>query len=205
MRCICAVFTHRNALIYTSMSTIDKNKLYIEPLSEKHFAAILHFTDQVIGSNYYTKKDLNDVFTNSQGCSYVLTNADQIFGIRFSYAPETPWVKTMRCLSLHLWQASPEKVAYFKSAFIHPQLRGCGFGKKLALRSIESIKSLKAQAIVCHSHVESPENGSYMYLTNLGFKEVKTWPHFWANIDYLCATCEQKPCICTAKEMILYT
>ena len=43
-----------------------------------------------------------------------------------------------------------------------------------------------------------------LFVSLMGFKEIKNHPLFWNDIDYHCTSCGPKKCICTAQEMILY-
>src|SRR5690606_15188381 len=106
-------------------------------------------------------------------------------------------------LSPHLWKVPIDRVGYFQSLFLHPNVTGQGWGQKLSLAAAQVMKQLKAEAIVCHSWVESPNNSSSRYLLKMGFQPVTRYPHYWIDVDYECTRCG-KPCVCTAEEMILY-
>ena len=64
------------------------------------------------------------------------------------------------------------------------------------------LKDMGAEAVLCHSWMESPENSSQRYLLKMGFQKIKEHPKFWYEIDYFCTRCGPSRCVCTAGEMI---
>lgn len=178
----------------------------IRPLRSLDIAAVKHFTDHAIGKDYYSEKELQGILTRSEKngvmCSLVLLDENgKIHGIRITYPPGCWNHGKGKGLSPELWKIPQEETAYFQSLFIDPALTGQGWGKKLSMRSLESLRSLKARAVVCHSWKESPNDSSGRYLRALGFEVVATHPLYWKDVDYICTRCG-KPCLCTAEEMI---
>lgn len=180
--------------------------MIIRPMQTQDIPAIRAFTDMAIGTNYYSEEELKDIFQksilNGVCCTLVLEDAGKMFGIRITY-PQGNWQKGKgKGLSPAEWKVPQKDVAYFQSLFIHPELTGKGWGKKMSLHAIELLKKLGAKAIVTHSWKESPEDSSGRYLRGMGFRLVATHPLYWKDVDYVCTRCG-KPCLCTAEEMIL--
>ena len=169
---------------------------------EEDIEKLLKLTDDLIGINYYSYQDLYKIYKNGfykgEQLSIIIEDKD-IIGFRFTLAPNT-WLD--KKIAPELWGVKKEEVAYFQSIFIAKHMTGQGIGRIASLKSIEKLKRLGVKAVVCHSHVESPNNSSQKYLLKLGFKNIKEYPLFWSNIDYLCDTCKVNPCKCTAREMI---
>ncbi|MGZ3743567.1 MAG: N-acetyltransferase family protein [Pseudobdellovibrionaceae bacterium] len=165
------------------------------------------FSDEMIGRNYFSEKELEESFSRSQSkglqCSFVLTEKEEILGLRLAYPPGL-WIKGKgNRLSSELWGVPPETVAYFQSLFLAKQVQGQGWGPKLSAASLEAFKKLNAKAVVAHAWKESPHNSSLRYLSKLGFKLLATYPEYWIDLDYECVL-DGRPCRCTAQEMILY-
>ena len=179
----------------------------IRPIEHKDLAAIKEFTDRAIGENYYSRKELEDLWRRSQcgdsQCSFVLEIDNSIQGIRFTFPPGLWSQGKGKGLSPELWPKPLKKTAYFQSLFIAPEWTGQGVGKELSRKSIEVLKELGAEGIVCHSWKESPNDSSGRYFRSLGFQTIKIHPEYWIDVDYLCIKCRSKPCLCTAEEMYL--
>ena len=94
------------------------------------------------------------------------------------------------------------KMSYFKSLFVSGDYQQQGLGKTLSTKSIELLKQMGAEAILCHSWLESPGNSSQKYLQRMGFTDVTTHEKFWYPVDYHCTRCGPAKCVCTAIEMI---
>jgi len=179
----------------------------IRELELKDIPAVKAFTDFTIGKNYFSIEELEGNFRKSasQGvmCSFVLAEAETIFGLRLAYPPGL-WSKGKGSkLRADLWQTPLEKTAYFQSLFLAPAVQGQGWGPKLSAAAIAAFKKLGTEAIVTHAWKESPNNSSIRYLTKQGFQSVATHPEYWVDVDYECVR-DGKPCRCTAEEMILY-
>jgi ribosomal protein S18 acetylase RimI-like enzyme len=178
----------------------------IKPLNKNDLPLLIDFTDHWIGQNYYTQKDLEDIFLQSNlnglNSSLVAWHTDRIIGVRFSLAPGQ-WLESHTSNYSERWGIDKNKVGYFKSLFICDEFRRSGLGSTLSNNSIEILKKMGAQAIICHSWLESPESSSQNYLIKNGFKEVGKHQKFWHHIDYQCTRCGPDRCICTAVEMIL--
>ena len=184
-------------------------ELSIRELKREDLPKVKEFTDTEIGSGYYTLEELDDVFarsqTNATMCSFVLADDPHgtIKGVRLSYPPGQ-WAKGKgKGLHPELWKTPVESVAYFQSLFLSDDLRGRGWGRKLAEASLVALKSAGAKAVVCHAWRESPQDSSRRYLWKLGFQTVAIHPKYWSQVDYVCPLCG-KPCMCTAEEMIKY-
>ena len=166
------------------------------------------FSDEWVGKNYFSEKDLNEIIDLSIkdgfNASFLAIEDNELVGIRLTYAPGS-WVnKIPQGLSPNLWKVEKNEVAYFKSLFIKEEYQGKGLGKKLSYESIKVLLKMGAKAIVCHSWIESPNDSSRRYLKKMGFEKIKEHPLFWSSLDYECVRCTPKKCACTALEMIKY-
>jgi ribosomal protein S18 acetylase RimI-like enzyme len=182
--------------------------LSIRPVVSSDIPVLLSFTDKWIGYNYFGQTELTQYFDQSciddKVCSFVAVNKNDIVGLRLTLAPGK-WIdKNTRGLSPLKWDVDPNKLAYFKSLFIAQDFQGNSLGKELSNASIKVLKEMGAQAILCHSWLESPNNSSQRYLEKMGFEEVERYPLFWEPIDYMCTRCAPSRCQCTAAEMIKY-
>lgn len=179
----------------------------IRELELKDIPAVKAFTDEAIGRNYFSEKELEENYHKSisQGvmCSFVLADGEKIFGLRLAYPPGL-WTKGKgKKLRSDLWRVPQDKAAYFQSLFISDKVQGQGWGPKLSAASIAAFRQLGAEAIITHAWKESPNNSSIRYLTKQGFQSIATHPEYWIDVDYECVR-DGKPCRCTAEEMILY-
>lgn len=166
------------------------------------------FADQTIGLDYYSTRELGDIFERSQlhgeVCSLVLEDKNgQLRGIRITFPPGRWSHGKGEGLTPSAWNISPTNTAYFQSLFIDPKLAHQGWGTRMSLESIKILQRLGALAIVSHSWKESPNDSSGIYLRSLGFKLIATHPFYWREVNYVCPRCG-KPCLCTAEEMIKY-
>lgn len=182
--------------------------MQIRPLHLADLAQIKVFTDKTIGENYFSLEELNECYQksilNGEMYSFVLENDQgQIQGVRLAYPPGA-WSKGKGTkLRPELWNVPQEKVGYFQSLFLSPDVRGSGWGPKLSDAVILHFKAIGTKAIVTHAWKESPNNSSIRYLIKYGFQEVATHPDYWIDVDYDCIR-DGKPCRCTAVEMIKY-
>ncbi len=180
----------------------------IREVSQSDFEPILRFADHNIGVNYFTPEKLEKILAAALQedimCSFVLEDDSGIQGIRLTYPPNQ-WIDRhpSQPVHPHLWRVPPSKCAYFQSLFIAKEYQGQGWGRRLSMASVENLRKLGTQAVVCHSWDESPGNSSRKYLDSLRFAPVISIANFWNKIDYECPRCG-KPCVCTATEMILY-
>lgn len=181
----------------------------IRKLQREDLSAVKTFTDRWIGQDYFSIDELNDVFDLSfldypqNSVSFVAEVDGELAGVRLSFAPGK-WLEKGRGITPEKWKVENSKVAYFKSLFIAEKFQANGLGKKLSNQSIEEIKSLGGEAIVCHSWLESPNNSSQRYLLKMGFEEIQDHQKYWYHIDYECTRCGPQRCVCTAQEMIKY-
>lgn len=178
----------------------------IRPFEKSDIAAVKQFTDEAIGTNYYSLQELEEIFQKSLAhktmCTLLLEIQGKIQGVRITYPPGK-WSKGKgKGLSPQLWPHPMDETAYFQSLFIAEQLTGHGYGKQMSLQAIQILKEIGAKGIVCHSWKESPNDSSGRYLRSLGFTLIATHPLYWKEVDYVCTRCG-KPCLCTAEEMYL--
>lgn len=183
--------------------------MLIREFLPKDIEAVKKFTDQVVGLGYYSVDELTgyqkkSIAVNKEICSFVLIDltTQQIMGLRLAFPPGSWEHGKGSKLRPDLWPTKMSETAYFQSLFVSPKLRGQSWGPKLAKKSIEIFKKLKATGVVTHCWKESPGNSSYKYLENLGFKTIIEYPNYWIDVDYVC-TRDGNPCKCTAIEMHL--
>lgn len=183
--------------------------MLIREFLTQDIAAVKNFTDRVVGAGYYSIAELTDFQNRSIAksgdiCSFVLVGptTSEILGLRLAFPPGNWDHGKGSKLRADLWPTKLAETAYFQSLFVSPKLQGQGWGPKLALKSLEIFKRLKATAVITHCWKESPNNSSYKYLVGLGFKEIIEHPNYWIDVDYVC-TRDGKPCKCTAIEMHL--
>jgi len=180
----------------------------ITPMLDKDLAEVVEFTDKWIGKNYFSKDELKEVLEkgtkDGKTACLLAWVGDDLAGARLTYAPGH-WIdETTRGLSPDIWRVEENRVGYFKSLFVSSDFQKMGIGGKLSRKSIEILKEMGAQAILCHSWLESPGNSSQLYLQKMGFDGVNEFPKFWYEVDYHCTRCGPDRCVCTAMEMIKY-
>lgn len=177
----------------------------IIPFQHDKIDDVKQFTDCWIGQDYFCVEELADVLdlscSSKLNASFLAYDQDLLVGVRLSYLPGA-WVKSARGITPALWPCQVDKVAYFKSLFIAQSAQKKGLGRTLSQKSLDVLKQAGAQAVVCHSWLESPEDSSRRYLQAMGFRSVASHEKFWEPIDYLCTRCTPKPCQCTAVEML---
>lgn len=185
---------------------MNNQSINIVHMTPEMFPKIVGFSDRHIGKRYYSIGDLWEVYGQSItefGCSsFVALDGENIVGIRLTRNHGTGWSGEKK-VRFELWKTSVSTAAYFQSLFLHPDYQGKGLGKELSLKSIEVLKKAGAKSIITHSHVESPNNSSFKYLSKLGFRGIFTHEQYWAEIDYQCSSCNFRPCTCSATEMVL--
>jgi GNAT superfamily N-acetyltransferase len=178
------------------------------PLEIEDLYILKDFTDKWIGENYFSINELEEILKKSKiqnlNCSFKATVDNELAGVRLTLAPGTWITDSTRGLSIKDWKVPKEKVAYFKSLFISDKYQKLGIGKKLSNFSIECLKQMETEAIICHSWLESPGNSSQRYLKSFNFQPVKEYKAFWSSIDYECTKCSPTKCSCTAIEMVKY-
>jgi ribosomal protein S18 acetylase RimI-like enzyme len=184
------------------------NEIKIDPFRESDIPEVKKFTDCWIGENYYSEEELSEIYQLSfkdGKCSSLIAknNENLIVGVRLTYCPGF-WHQDARCITPNEWKVTGSKMAYFKSLFIHEDYQKMGIGKKLSNTSLEIIKEMGGEAILCHSWLESPNNSSQIYLKRMGFVDIKTHINYWYPIDYDCTRCSPEKCVCTAIEMVKY-
>lgn len=181
----------------------------IEEFGPQHIEAVEKLSDEVIGPGYYFRENLLESLEKSKKgentASLVLVgDHGEVLGFRLTYPP-SDWLKEKREDQVRpdLWKVNPDSVAYFKTIFISPKLKGQGWGSKLSMASIEKLRHMGAKAVLCHSWKESPNNSSMRYLEKIGFQSLVEYPEYWKEVDYHCVRCG-KPCLCTATELVFY-
>ena len=189
-----------------------EKEIFIRPLEGSDLKKVQLFTDRWIGKDYYIYSELQDVFKKgNQGAlnaSFIALSGDNVVGVRLTYAPGT-WIESSteifkKGLSTKEWKVLSSKMGYFKSLFVHGDFQGKGIGKVLSNKALSILKEMGAEAVLCHSWMESPENSSQRYLLKMGFQKIKEHPKFWYEIDYFCPRCGPSRCVCTAGEMIKF-
>lgn len=181
----------------------------IRELKKEDLEDVRRFADLHIGQNYFTIDKLEKIYAASlkdgRSCSFVIDDGQGIQGIRLTCQPGQ-WLERHPSQAPHpeLWRVPLSSAAYFQSLFLAKEYQAQGWGRRLSMASIESLRMSKARAVVCHSWDESPGNSSRKYLDRLGFEAVLSIPHFWKEIDYDCEGCHKRPCVCNATEMVLY-
>ena len=180
----------------------------IRPLNEGDLESVKAFTDQWIGKDYYSLEELKNVLTWSKHgdlcASFVALDGEKLIGVRLTYAPGQ-WIPDgARGITPDLWKINEGTMAYFKSLFISGDYQKKGLGRILSTKSIEVLKKMGAEGILCHSWLESPGNSSQKYLIKMGFEDIKAHEKYWYHIDYHCTRCGPERCVCTAMEMAKY-
>ena len=155
----------------------------------------------IFHSKTWIKSLLNPV--RKLWASFVAISDGDLAAVRLTLLPSTWICHFERGLTPARWGIDPTKVAYFKSLFVADEFRGKGLGPQLTEASLKVLREIGAEAVLCHSWLESPETSSQRYLEKIGFELVSEWPKFWYPIDYQCTRCAPARCECTAGEMIL--
>lgn len=183
--------------------------MQIRPFLPSDIPQVKAFTDQVVGAGYYSIEELvenqkKSIASTGEICSFVLVDeaTERIMGLRLAYPPGNWDHGKGSKLRADLWPTALNKTAYFQSLFVSPELQGHGWGPQLSAKALGVFKKLHAEGVVAHSWKESPNNSSFKYLINIGFKPIIEHPHYWIDVDYVC-TLDGKPCKCTAVEMHL--
>ena len=181
--------------------------MIIRPIVESDLPELLVFTDKNVGEGYYTSTELNDIYRRSQSkgkmCSLVLTDGQEILGMRLSYPPGNWQSGKGKGLSPDKWPHPLSETAYFQSLFLVSSVQGKGWGGKLSEAAIGVLREVGAKGIVCHAWKESPHNSSVRYLAGIGFQSIHEYPKYWRDVQYNCTRCKRPPCQCTAVEMYL--
>ena len=183
--------------------------LHIRPMRVQDIDALRSFTDEAIGTGYYSLEEVTDILRRSTSGESVLTliledDRGKIRGVRITYPPGQWSHGKGNGLTPQRWPHRLEETAYFQSLFLADEVQGQGWGGKLSQRAIELLKEkTPARGIVTHSWKESPNNSSTKYLLKLGFQPINEYPGYWKDVDYNCTRCLKPPCLCTATEMYL--
>jgi hypothetical protein len=182
--------------------------LKMRPWVQNDIEKIRGFTDREIGTGYYSRAELEDIYARSQKdgvmCSLLLEDkSGTIKGVRISYPPGG-WEKGKgKGLHPELWPHPMSETAYFQSLFLSEDLQGQGWGGKLSQEALRLLRQVGARGVVCHSWMQSPNNSSTRYLLKLSFEPIAEHPNYWKDVPYRCPICGDPPCRCTALEMYL--
>ncbi len=184
------------------------SQMRIRPMTLEDLPNVVRFTDLEIGAGYYSPKEIEDIYQQSQKngvmCTLVLESPEnKIKGIRISYPPGHWEHGKGHGLEPKKWPHDLGATAYFQSLFLSADLQGQGWGGKLSTEAIGILRRVGAKGIVCHSWKESPNNSSTRYLQKLGFTVVAEHKEYWRDVNYNCTRCLKPPCRCTAVEMYL--
>lgn len=184
------------------------SKINFVPFLKEDIKEIKLFLDKTAGINYLTENDLeeileNKVFYKGMNASFVAKDRGKVIAVRLTYAP-TKWIIDDQGKTYNKWKVEKDKVAKFHCLYIDDSYRGKGIGPKLSKMSVDVLKKMGAEAILCYSWLESFNNSSQRYLKKYGFESVAIHKDFWADLDYICSGCKKQPCDCTAEEMIFY-
>lgn len=178
----------------------------IIPFTADFIAQAKDFTDRQIGLDYYSVAEMTanqkkSIASTGDLTSFLLIDSkNNIQGIRLAY-PAGNWAHGKgNKLRPDLWPFPIQKAGYFQSLFVSEEVRGQGWGPKLSEQTLRIFRMLGYRGVITHCWKESPENTSYKYLIDFGFKEIIEHPNYWIDIDYVC-TRDGKPCRCTAIEM----
>jgi hypothetical protein len=182
--------------------------MQIRPFREQDLEAIRRFTDQEIGTGYYSLDEVKEIYRKSEKngvmCSLVLESPKgEIKGVRITYPPGQWSHGKGRGLCPDKWPHALNETAYFQSLFLAGDVQGAGWGGKLSQESLRILRGTGAKGVVCHSWKESPNNSSTKYLLKLGFAQIAEHREYWRDVDYNCTRCGKPPCLCTAVEMYL--
>jgi ribosomal protein S18 acetylase RimI-like enzyme len=180
----------------------------IETMLPRHFASVVALANQVHGDNYLDLTSLAQWYsrgiTDSINANYVALSEGNVVGYRLSYAAGQ-WPLDQWC-SVPLWPVAPEKMAYFKSVAVAPELQGKGLGPELLKASIAALRQQGAVAGLAHIWQQSPGNAAQRYFSKAGALLLKVHPDRWLHLsetaNYICPLCGNR-CHCTAAEMVL--
>ena len=182
------------------------SEILFRTMHHRDLLSVKAFTDQWIGTDYFNEKEIEEILNKSKqedlNASLLALDGSQLVGVRLTYLPGKWIAPETTGITPELWNVDVEKVGYFKSLFISQIYQNRGIGKSLSAQAIQTLKKADAQAVLCHSWLESPENSSQIYLLRSGFKAIAQHKKFWFNIDYQCTRCTPHRCECTAVEMI---
>lgn len=180
----------------------------IATMTADYYPQVVQLANQIHGNNYL---DLNQLIELHQrgikkgiDACYVALVASKVVGYRLSYAAGQ-WPFDQWC-SIKQWPVAPEKMAYFKSVAIAPELQGQGVGTTLLNASINALRQQGATAGLAHIWRESPGNAAERYFTKAGAKLLHVHPDRWLHLSetagYVCPVCGKR-CHCSAAEMVL--
>ncbi|WP_286265138.1 GNAT family N-acetyltransferase [Thalassotalea atypica] len=185
----------------------DKNITY-QAMSPADLEQIIRLGNHVHGDGYLTQENAKAWFekglSGNINAGFVAYDDKKLVGFRLTYATNN-WHIDQWC-SPELWQASQERVCYFKCNTVDEQYRGYGIGSELLRLSIEAAQQQGAVAGVSHLWKQSPGNSAVKYFTKCGGQLVKLHPDKWredALNGYDCILCGND-CHCEAAEMIIY-
>ncbi len=174
---------------------------------ESDFSRVKVLNDEVFGWNYLDIEDIENAcrksFSLGLSSSFVIEDGGEIVGCRLTYAPGN-W--DTESYHPEKWGVPLEKVCYFKTNVIRPDLQGQGLGGQLLKKSIEISKRQGAVAGVADIWLNSPNNSSYRYFSKAGAQVVNIEQDVWIDFHTKKNPCSRcgAPCHCLGAEMILY-
>lgn len=148
-------------------------------LIKEDIPAAVELLNLVFGDNYYSEEDIE-------------LNPANIVAI-----DEHNDMAGVRVCSIDL----EAQTAHYKSIAIRPDMRGQSIGPEMAWMAEQKLKRLGINKAIAWSWIESPHSSSVRYLLKIGFKPIGFLKHPWAEEDYFCTGCKQKPCVCNALVM----
>ncbi|KKO46477.1 acetyltransferase [Arsukibacterium ikkense] len=180
----------------------------IAEMSANFFPQVIKLANQVHGDNYLNLAQLTALhqrgIKDGIDASYVALLESKVVGYRLSFAAGQ-WPLDQWC-SVNLWPVLPDKMAYFKSVAVAPELQGQGLGSTLLKASIAALTQQGATAGLAHIWRESPGNGAERYFSKAGATLLKVHPDRWLHLSetagYICPICGNR-CHCSAAEMAL--
>lgn len=168
--------------------------------------AVAALADRLIGDGYYPAEtilaDLERSRVGDRALCYVAESNDRLVGFRITFPPGQWSSGRGTGLTPAAWPAPLDRAGYFQSCFVDRSMTGHGIGRRLSSMALADLAECGAELVVGHVWKESPHNSSLRYVTRLGFRPVAEHPRYWAEVDYLCSGCRQRPCLCTAIEVI---
>ncbi|SNY41438.1 Predicted N-acetyltransferase YhbS [Arsukibacterium tuosuense] len=180
----------------------------IAKMQPAHFADVMQLANRVHGDNYLDLAKLTGLYQrgikHGINASFVALSESRVVGYRLSFAAGQ-WPQDEWC-TVKLWPVTPEKMAYFKSVAVAPELQGQGLGSALLKVSVSALCQQGATAGLAHIWRESPGNAAQRYFSKAGAKLITIHPDRWLHLckteGYVCPICGSE-CHCTAAEMAL--
>ncbi|MEE2023635.1 MULTISPECIES: GNAT family N-acetyltransferase [Alkalimonas] len=183
--------------------------MIIRPYKALDAPALLTLANQVHGDGYLNTTKLQHYIqcglAAGLNASFVAYHEAQLVGYRLSFAAGQ-WQPDQWC-SESLWPVTTDKMAYFKSVAVVPEMQGKGIGTQLLLASVQVLQQQGAKAGLAHLWMQSPGNSAVRYFTRAGGRLLRVHQDKWLSLSlqstgYDCPVCGRE-CHCTAAEMVL--